>query len=88
MTAPRRARSKGGAEGAVLEIGSGTGLNLPHYPDDLDDLVLAEPDPSMRKRLQAAVREVHISADLLTWITRLVRASRPGSGAPASAGPR
>ena len=33
--------------------------------------------------LQAAVREVHIGADLLTWITRLVRATRPGNGAPA-----
>ncbi|WP_305806009.1 MoxR family ATPase [Stenotrophomonas sp. YIM B06876] len=33
--------------------------------------------------LQAAVREVHVSADLLTWITRLVRASRPGDGALA-----
>ena len=33
--------------------------------------------------LQAAVREVHIGADLLTWITRLVRATRPGNGAPS-----
>ena len=39
-----------------MEIGSGTGLNLARYPDDLDELVLAEPDPSMRKRLQTAVR--------------------------------
>ena len=44
------------ARGRTLEIGSGTGLNLAHYPDDLDELVLAEPDPSMRKRLQTAVR--------------------------------
>src|SRR5215212_2687541 len=44
------------ARGWTLEIGSGTGLNLPHYPDDVDDLVFAEPDPSMRKRLQTAVR--------------------------------
>ena len=44
------------ARGRTVEIGSGTGLNLAHYPDDLDELVLAEPDPSMRKRLQRAAR--------------------------------
>ncbi len=40
------------ARGCTLEIGSGTGLNLPHYPDDLDDLILAEPDAAMRSRLE------------------------------------
>ncbi|MBN8793748.1 MAG: MoxR family ATPase [Stenotrophomonas nitritireducens] len=40
-------------------------------------------DAEAVKALQAAVRDVHIGADLLTWITRLVRASRPGDGAPA-----
>jgi SAM-dependent methyltransferase len=40
------------ARGCTLEIGSGTGLNLPHYPDDLGDLVLAEPDAAMRSRLE------------------------------------
>ena len=39
------------ARGRTLEIGGGTGLNLPHYPGDLDELVLAEPDASMRTRL-------------------------------------
>ena len=33
--------------------------------------------------LQARVREVHLGDDLLDWITRLVRASRPHDGAPA-----
>ncbi len=32
--------------------------------------------------LQAAVRQVHVSEDVLAWITRLVRASRPGEAAP------
>ncbi|WP_269792596.1 MoxR family ATPase [Stenotrophomonas sp. Iso1] len=39
-------------------------------------------DAESVKALQAAVRDVHVSPDLLTWITRLVRASRPGDGAP------
>jgi SAM-dependent methyltransferase len=34
-----------------VEIGSGTGLNLRYYPEDLDELVLVEPDPAMRSRL-------------------------------------
>jgi ubiquinone/menaquinone biosynthesis C-methylase UbiE len=43
------------ARGQTVEIGSGTGLNLAHYPDHLDSLVLAEPDPSMRRRLEHTV---------------------------------
>ena len=37
--------------GCTIEIGAGTGLNLAHYPDDLDGLVLVEPDAAMRRRL-------------------------------------
>ncbi len=32
--------------------------------------------------LQAIAREVHLGAELLSWITRLVRATRPGADAP------
>lgn len=39
------------AEGATIEIGAGTGLNLQHYPDAVTRLVLAEPDRHMRARL-------------------------------------
>jgi SAM-dependent methyltransferase len=42
----------GRARGCTIEIGSGTGLNLPHYPNDLDELVLVEPDAAMRARLE------------------------------------
>lgn len=51
MRAQRRALLSS-ARGRTLEIGGGTGLNLPLYPDDLDDLVLAEPDAAMRSRLE------------------------------------
>ena len=39
------------SSGRTIEIGAGTGLNLAYYPDDLDGLVLVEPDAAMRRRL-------------------------------------
>ncbi|HEX2740403.1 MAG TPA: class I SAM-dependent methyltransferase [Rubrobacter sp.] len=45
-----RPRLLKGASGAVLEIGGGTGANLPHY-SDVERVTVAEPDPFMRKRL-------------------------------------
>ena len=39
------------AQGRVLELGAGTGLNLAHYPDDVE-LVLSEPEPAMRAALE------------------------------------
>jgi ubiquinone/menaquinone biosynthesis C-methylase UbiE len=40
-----------GAYGCVVEIGAGTGLNVAHYPADVAELVLSEPEPGMRHRL-------------------------------------
>lgn len=45
----------GDLSGHVLEIGSGTGLNLSHYPASVTRLVLSEPDPFMRRQLQTKV---------------------------------
>ncbi|WP_354698118.1 2-methoxy-6-polyprenyl-1,4-benzoquinol methylase, mitochondrial [Paraconexibacter sp. AEG42_29] len=41
------------ARGDVLEIGAGTGLNLPAYPAGVTALTLAEPEPSMVDRLRS-----------------------------------
>ncbi len=52
------------AQGATIEIGAGTGLNLEHYPDAVTRLVLVEPDKHMRRklgdRLTALGREAEI----------------------------
>ena len=45
------------ARGRTVEIGAGTGLNLPHYPSDVDDLVLLEPDTAMRAKLAERLRK-------------------------------
>jgi ubiquinone/menaquinone biosynthesis C-methylase UbiE len=47
----RRAALVADAYGRVVEIGSGTGLNVAHYPADIVDLTLTEPEPAMRGRL-------------------------------------
>ena len=44
------------AAGRVLEIGGGTGLNLPHYGPQVNSLTITEPDPSMLKRLERRVK--------------------------------
>lgn len=46
-----------GARGRVLELGSGTGLNLDLYPDSIEDLAMTEPDPHMVKQLRKRVAE-------------------------------
>ena len=45
------------AVGNVLEIGAGTGINLPHYDGNVASLVITEPEPAMLRRLQRKVRE-------------------------------
>jgi ubiquinone/menaquinone biosynthesis C-methylase UbiE len=39
------------ASGRVLELGAGTGHNLPFYTSDVTELVMTEPDPHMASRL-------------------------------------
>ena len=40
------------ATGSVLEIGGGTGANLPFYRGDLAELVITEPEEPMARRLE------------------------------------
>jgi ubiquinone/menaquinone biosynthesis C-methylase UbiE len=62
--AARRRALLADATGWVLEVGAGTGLNLPHYPEHVTRLVLADPNPGMRRRLRARAeslgREVEV----------------------------
>ncbi len=54
-----------GARGRVLELGAGTGLNLEHYPVEVESLTLTEPDPHMSKQLRPKLAQSDHSAELL-----------------------
>ncbi|MCK5914105.1 MAG: class I SAM-dependent methyltransferase [Desulfuromusa sp.] len=46
------------AEGDLLEIGAGTGINISHYPEAITRIVLSEPDAQMRKQLQRRTAQI------------------------------
>src|SRR2546423_10580947 len=51
------------ASGRCLEVGAGTGLNLEHWPDAVEELVLSEPDPHMAGKLRKKLdREAELGA--------------------------
>jgi ubiquinone/menaquinone biosynthesis C-methylase UbiE len=54
-----------GAAGQVLEIGGGTGANLPCYGPAVDSLTMTEPEPPMLRRLQRRARELAPAAKVL-----------------------
>ncbi len=53
------------AQGATIEIGSGTGLNVAHYPDAVKRLVLTEPDRHMRVRLGRRIETLFPTAEVV-----------------------
>jgi ubiquinone/menaquinone biosynthesis C-methylase UbiE len=60
-----RERLLAGLSGDVLEIGGGTGANLPCYGPAITSLTLTEPQPPMLRRLERTAREHHPSAKVL-----------------------
>lgn len=72
MEAPEKAVLRGHraalvarASGSVLEIGGGTGANLPFYGPDVTELVLTEPERPMAKRLEGKLTQYSLPASVL-----------------------
>lgn len=54
-----RARTTEGLAGRVVEIGFGSGLNLPHYPPEVETVLAVEPAIVARRRAERRIREAH-----------------------------
>jgi ubiquinone/menaquinone biosynthesis C-methylase UbiE len=63
--ADRRRKLLTHARGRVLEVGAGTGINLEHYPDEIEELVLVEPEPAMARKLDRRLREIGRRAQIV-----------------------
>jgi ubiquinone/menaquinone biosynthesis C-methylase UbiE len=55
-----RRRLLAGLRGRVLEVGAGNGLNFPHYPATVTEVVAVEPEPHLRRLAQAAARQAPV----------------------------
>jgi ubiquinone/menaquinone biosynthesis C-methylase UbiE len=60
-----RARALAGLSGTVLEVGFGSGLNLEHFPPEVDRLFAIEPAKVAREMARDAIRRAPFPVELI-----------------------
>ena len=63
FVAEQRRQLLAAARGEVLEIGFGTGLNLPHYPAAVGKLTIADPNVGMHRLAQRRIERSPVAVE-------------------------
>ncbi len=67
MVSPAREKARqsllSGVQGAVLEVGFGTGLNLPHYPEHIRRITTVDINPGMNAKALERIRSSPIAVN-------------------------
>jgi len=61
--ADQRRQLLAAAEGSILEIGFGTGLNLPCYPEGVRQITAVDPNVGMNRRAQRRIKQTGIEVE-------------------------
>jgi SAM-dependent methyltransferase len=64
-TAEYRVRALAGLRGRVIEVGAGNGLNFPHYPATVTEVVAIEPDDHLRDLAGGAARSAPVPVQVV-----------------------
>lgn len=54
-----------GAAGRVIEVGAGNGLNFPHYPPEVSEVLAVEPEPTLRKAAEEAAKGAPVPIEVV-----------------------
>jgi len=61
--AEQRQKLLAGVRGETLEIGFGTGLNLPHYPTTVERITVVDPNDGMLRRARKRIAQAKITVE-------------------------
>lgn len=63
-----RRRLLEGLRGTVVEIGAGHGLNFPHYPPEVSEVIAIEPEPTLRSQAETAAESATVPIRVLAGV--------------------
>src|SRR5690349_5605975 len=63
LVADHRRQLLSATEGEVLEIGFGTGLNLPHYPENVGKITAVDPSAGMHRLAERRIQQARIAVN-------------------------